>query len=64
MVAPKSSFKKFLLSTELWQYAKMSSTLKALDRLKNSKCKKGQLSNRPPILYVAEMDIMTSKKEP
>jgi hypothetical protein len=42
----------------------MSTTLKAPDSLKNSECKKGQLSNRPPIPYVAEMDILMSKEEP
>ncbi len=42
----------------------MSATLKSPNRLKNSECKKGQLSNCPPILYVAEMDIVTSKEEP
>ncbi len=59
----KSSFKKLVLSTRLWQYAKMSTTLKAPDGLKNSKYKKGQLSNRPPTPYVAETDIVTSKEE-
>jgi hypothetical protein len=53
-----------MLSTGLWQYTKMSTTLKSPDGLKNSKCKKGQLSNRPPIPYIAEMDIVTSKEEP
>jgi hypothetical protein len=42
----------------------MSTTLKAPKGLKNSKCKKGQLSKRPPILYVAETDIVLSKEEP
>jgi hypothetical protein len=42
----------------------MSSTLKSPDRLINSKCKKGQLSNRPPILYVPETDFVTSKEKP
>jgi hypothetical protein len=42
----------------------MSTTLKATQGLKNSVCKKGQLSNQPPIPNVAEMDIMTSKEEP
>jgi hypothetical protein len=42
----------------------MSTTLKAPDELKNSKCKIWQLSNQPPIPYVAETDIFTSKKEP
>ncbi len=63
-VPPKSSFKKLLLSTGLWQHAKMSTTLKSLDRLKNAECKKGQLSNRPPIPYVPEVDIVTPKEEP
>jgi hypothetical protein len=38
--------------------------LKDPDGLKNSVCKKGQLSNRPPIPYVAEMNIVTTKEEP
>jgi hypothetical protein len=42
----------------------MSTTLKAPNVLKNSECKKGQLSNRLSIPYVAEMDIVTSKVEP
>jgi hypothetical protein len=53
-----------MLSTRLWQYAKMSTTLKALDGLKNSECEKRQLSNWPPIPYVAETDIVRSKEEP
>jgi hypothetical protein len=32
--------------------------------LKNAECKKGQLSNRPPIQYVPEVDIVTPKEEP
>jgi hypothetical protein len=63
-VLPKSSFKKLLLGTGLWQYAKMSATLKSPDGLKNAECKKGQLSNRPPIPYVPEVDIITPKEEP
>jgi hypothetical protein len=41
----------------------MSATLKSLGRLKNSESKKGQLSNRLPILYIAEMDIITPKEK-
>jgi hypothetical protein len=63
-VPPKSSFKKLLLSTGLWQYAKMSTTLKAPNKLKNSECKKGQQSNWPPVPYVSETDIVMSKEEP
>jgi hypothetical protein len=62
-VLPKSSFKNLLLGTGLWHYTKMSTTLKSPNRLKNAKCKKGQLSNRLPILYVAEVDIITPKEE-
>jgi hypothetical protein len=57
-------FKKLVLSTRLWQYAKMITTLKAPIGLKNFECKKGQLSKRPPILYVAETDLTSSKEEP
>jgi hypothetical protein len=42
----------------------MGTTLKAPKGLKNSKCKKEQLSNQPFIPYVAEMDIVSSKEEP
>jgi hypothetical protein len=42
----------------------MSTTLKTPNRLNNAECKKGQLSNRPPILYVPEVDIVTPKEEP
>ncbi len=63
-VLPKSSFKKLLLGTKLWQYAKMSTTLKSPDGLKNAECKKGQLNNWPPIPYVPEVDIVMPKEEP
>ncbi len=42
----------------------MSTTLKSPDRLKNAECEKGQLSNRLPILYISEVDIITPKEEP
>ncbi len=63
-VPPKSSFKKLLLGTGLWQHAKMSTTLKTPNGLNNSECKKGQLSNRLPIRYVPEVDIVMPKEEP
>jgi hypothetical protein len=63
-VPPKSSFKKLLLGTGLWHHAKMSTNLKSPNRLKNAECKKGQLSNRPPIPYVPEMDFVMPKEEP
>ncbi len=63
-VPPKSSFKKLLLGTGLWQYAKMSTSLKSPDRLKDAECKKGQLSHRPPIPYVPVVDVDRPKEEP
>jgi hypothetical protein len=63
-VPPKSSFKKLLLGTGLWQYAKMSTSLKSPDGLKDVECKKGQLSHWPPILYVPVVDVVTPKEEP
>jgi hypothetical protein len=63
-VRPKSSFKKLLLGTGLWHHAKISTSLKSPDRLKDAECKKGQLSHRPPILYVTVVDIITPKEEP
>jgi hypothetical protein len=42
----------------------MSTTLKSLDGLRNAECKKGQLSNRLPIPYIPEVDIVTPKEEP
>ncbi len=63
-VPPKSSFKKLLLGTELWQHAKMSASLKSPDKLKDAECKKGQLSHWLPIPYVPVVDIITPKEEP
>ncbi len=39
-VLPKSSFKKLLLGTGLWQHAKMSTSLKSPDGLKDAQCEK------------------------
>ena len=64
-VLPKSSFKKLLLGTGLWQHAKMSTSLKGPDGLKDAECENGQLSHRPPIPYVPVIDmIVTPKEEP
>jgi hypothetical protein len=63
-VPPKSSFKKLLQGTRLWHHAKMSTALKSPDGLKDSECKKGQLSHRLPIPYVPVVDIATPKEEP
>jgi hypothetical protein len=42
----------------------MSTTLKTPNGLNNAECKKWQLSNQPPILYVPAVDIVTPKEEP
>jgi hypothetical protein len=63
-VPPKSSFRKLLLGTGLWQHAKMSTSLKSPDGLKDAECKKGQLSHWLPIPYVPVVDIITPKEEP
>jgi hypothetical protein len=63
-VPPKSPFKKLLLGTGLWQYAKMSTSLKSPDGLKDAECKKGQLTHQPPIPYVPFVDVLTPKEEP
>jgi hypothetical protein len=63
-VPSKSSLKKLLLGTGLWQYAKMSTSLKSPDGLKDTECEKGQLSHRPPIPYIPVVDIVTPKEEP
>jgi hypothetical protein len=63
-VPRKSSFMKLLLGTGLWQHAKMSTSLKSPDGLKDAECEKGQLSHRPPIPYVPVVDIVTPKEDP
>ncbi len=63
-VPPKSSVKKLLLGTGLWHHAKMSTSLKSPDGLKDAECKKGPLSHRPPIPYIPVLDIVTPKEEP
>jgi hypothetical protein len=42
----------------------MSTSLKSPDGLKDTECKKGQLSHWPPIPYVPVVDIVTPKEEP
>ncbi len=63
-VLPKYFFKKLLLGTKLWHHAKMSTSLKSSDGLKDAESEKGQLSHRPPIPYVLVVDIVMPKKEP
>jgi hypothetical protein len=63
-VPPKSSFKKLLLGTGLWHHAKMSTSRKSPDGLKDPECKKGQLSHWLPIPYIPVVDIVMPKEEP
>jgi hypothetical protein len=42
----------------------MSTSLKSPDGLKDAECEKGQLSHRPPILYIPVVDILMPKEEP
>jgi hypothetical protein len=65
-VPPKSPFKKLLLGTGLWRYTylKMSTNLKSPDALKDAECKKGQLSQWPPIPYVPVVDVVMPKEAP
>jgi hypothetical protein len=42
----------------------MSTSLKSPDRLKDTECKKGQLSNWLPIPYVPVVDILMPKENP
>jgi hypothetical protein len=42
----------------------MNTTFKTPNGLNNAECKKGQLSNQPPIPYVPEVDIVMPKEEP
>ncbi len=41
-----------------------TTTLKSPNGLKDSECKKRELSNRPPVPYVPVMDLVTTKEEP
>jgi hypothetical protein len=61
-VLPKSSFKRLLLETLLWQYA-MSSNFKSLPEcLKNAECEKGTPPVRPPIPYVPLTDLLEKRE--
>ncbi len=41
----------------------MSTSLKSPDGLKDAKCEKGQLINRPPLPYIPVVDIIMPKEE-
>jgi hypothetical protein len=41
----------------------MSTSLKSSDGLKDTECKKRQLSHQPPISYIPVVDIVTPKEE-
>jgi hypothetical protein len=56
-----SFYKKLLIRMPLYLSARMSSSSKAIERLKDSECKKGHLGNRLPILYVPSTDLLQAK---
>jgi hypothetical protein len=61
-VLPRSSFKRLMLGTALWQHTKVSTALNSPKGWKDSECKKRQLSSLPPILYVPLTDLLTTKE--
>jgi hypothetical protein len=63
-VLSRSPFKRLMLSTTLRQHTKMSTTLKSPEGLKDSECKKGQLSSQPPILYIPPTNLVNTKEVP
>jgi hypothetical protein len=63
-VLPKSPFKKLLLGTGLWQYTKMSTSIKSPDWLRDVECEERKLSHRPPIPYIPVINLLTPKEEP
>jgi hypothetical protein len=63
-VPPRTLFKRLVLSTTLWQHAKICTTLKSPKELKDLECNKEKLSSRPPIPYVPLMDLVTTKEAP
>ncbi len=50
-------FKRLVLSTTLWQHAKMSTALKTPKVLTDFKGKKGLLSSQPPAPYVPPTNL-------
>jgi hypothetical protein len=42
----------------------MRNNLKSPDMLKDAECKKGQLSQQPPLPYVPVVDVVTPKEDP
>jgi hypothetical protein len=54
---PKSPFKRLLLETLLWQCATSTTYKTPPEGLKDSECKKGMLTVRPPILYIPPIDL-------
>ncbi len=61
-VLPRSRFKRLVLGMTHWQHAYMTTTLKSPKGLKDSKCKKLQLSSQPPLPYVPPTNLVTNKE--
>jgi hypothetical protein len=62
-VPSRSSFKRLVLGTTLWQHTKMSTIFKSPKGLK-SEYEKGQLSSWPPIPYVPLTNLVTTNESP
>ncbi len=60
----RSKFRRLMLDTSLWQHIKMTTILKSPKGLKDSECKKGQLSSQPPVLYVLPTDLVKNPPPP
>jgi hypothetical protein len=61
-VLPRSLFKRLVLSTTLWQLAKMITTLRSPKGLKYLERKKGQLSSWQFVPYAPLMDLVNTKE--
>ncbi len=59
---PKSSFKRLILETPLWQCAMSASFKSPPEGLKKAECKKGTPPVRPPIPYVPPTDLHKKRK--
>jgi hypothetical protein len=61
-VPPKSSYKRLIVRTLLYLYAKMSMSTKVPEGLKDSEYEKRNLGVHLPILYIPPMDLLQTKE--
>jgi hypothetical protein len=60
-VPPKSPYKRLIVGTKLYLSSRMITSSKTPKGLKDSECKKGHVSNRPPIPYVPPTELLQTK---